>query len=60
MWPDWLDKVVTAGPTAILALMWWLERSERVSNSNKFFEAMMETKIALEALVKIATPQGRQ
>jgi hypothetical protein len=60
VWPDWLDKVITAGPVGIFALLWWLERSERVANSKQFFDAMIETKIALEALVRIVTPQGRQ
>lgn len=27
--PDWLEKVVTAGPAMIFAAMWWLERQER-------------------------------
>jgi hypothetical protein len=60
VWPDWLDKVIAGGPAAIFALMWWLERSERVTNGKAFVAAMIETKIALEALVKIVTPQGRQ
>jgi hypothetical protein len=60
VWPDWLEKVIAGGPAAIFALIWWLERSERVANGKQFISAMIETKIALEALVKIVTPQGRQ
>jgi len=27
--PEWLERLATASPAAILALMWWLERLDR-------------------------------
>lgn len=55
---DWMDKMIAGGPAAIMGVMWWLERSERVANAQKFSAAMIETKAALEALVKMVTPQS--
>lgn len=57
---DWIDKLIAMGPAGIMGLMWWLERAERVENAEKFANAMFETKAALQALVNMATPQGRR
>jgi hypothetical protein len=54
---DWVDKLIAMGPAGIMAVMWWLERSERVENTQKFTAAMIETKAALEALVELSRPQ---
>lgn len=27
--PEWFEKLATAGPAFIFAVMWWLERTER-------------------------------
>lgn len=56
--PDWLKDLATAGPAAIFAVMWWLERSERKDNAEKFWTAMVETKSALQALSSLLKPNG--
>lgn len=56
--PEWMDKVVTAGPAAIFAAMWWLERTERKEMMERALSAMIETKTALQALASILKPNG--
>lgn len=60
MIPDWLDKLITAGPTCIFAAMWWLERQERREEreehktvSRDMIEAMIKTESTLETLGRI-------
>ena len=55
--PDWIEKVVAAGPAAIFAVMWWFERSERRDIMERALVAMIETKTALQALSSILTPR---
>lgn len=57
--PDWVEKVITASPAAIFAVMWWLERTERVAIMERALTAMLETKGALLTLVSILKPDGR-
>lgn len=58
--PDWLEKLVTAGPAVIFAFMWWLERQERRSEreehktvSKDMITAMLKTENTLATLAKI-------
>ncbi len=58
--PDWLEKVVTAGPAFIFAVMWWLERTERREEreehktvSRDMITAMLKTENTLEILSRI-------
>ena len=56
--PDWIKDLAAAGPAAIFAVMWWLERSERKDMSDRLLEAIIETKAALRTLVELAKPSG--
>ncbi len=56
--PEWLDKVITAGPAMIFAAMWWLERSERKDIMERALIAMVETKTTLQLLASILKPTG--
>ena len=56
--PDWLDKAITAGPAAIFAAMWWLERTERKAIMERALTAMVETKSALQTLASLVRPTG--
>lgn len=58
--PDWLEKLVTAGPGVIFAFMWWLERQERRAEreehktvSKDMITAMLKTENTLATLAKI-------
>ncbi len=33
--PEWLEKLATASPGLIFAVMWWLERTERRENAKE-------------------------
>lgn len=55
--PDWLEKVATAGPAFIFAVMWWLERAERKQERNEhktvsrdMIEAMVKTENTLATI----------
>lgn len=56
--PDWIDKVATASPAVIFAVMWWLERTERKDIMERALLAMTETKSALQALTSVLKPEG--
>lgn len=56
--PEWIDKIITAGPAAIFATMWYLERTERKAIMERALTAMAETKTALQALSSILKPSS--
>lgn len=56
--PDYLDKIIAAGPAAIFATLWYLERTERKAMMERALTAMIETKTALQALSSILKPSG--
>lgn len=35
---DWINHLISAGPAAIFATMWWLERSERKEKDKALME----------------------
>lgn len=56
----WLEKIITGSPALIFALMWWLERQERIKEreehktvSRDMIEAMVKTESTLETLSRI-------
>lgn len=58
--PAWLDKIITGSPALIFALMWWLERQERLKEreehktvSRDMIESMVKTENTLETLSRI-------
>jgi uncharacterized membrane protein YfbV (UPF0208 family) len=57
--PEWVEKVITASPAAIFAVMWWLERTERVAIMERALAAMIETKSTLQTLASILKSNGR-
>jgi hypothetical protein len=57
MLPEWLEKLATAGPAVIFAVMWWLERTERREErkehktvSRDMIDAMVKTENTLATL----------
>lgn len=46
MSPDWIDKLISGGPAAIFATLWWLERSDRRAVSAKL-ETLSERTLVL-------------
>lgn len=57
MLPEWLDKLATAGPAFIFAVMWWLERTERKQEREEhktvardMIEAMVKTENTLATI----------
>lgn len=57
MLPEWLEKLATAGPAFIFAVMWWLERQERRQEREEhktvardMIEAMVKTENTLATL----------
>lgn len=57
MLPEWLDKLATAGPAFIFAVMWWLERTERKQERDEhktvardMIEAMVKTENTLATI----------
>lgn len=44
--PDWIDKLISGGPAAIFAALWWLERSDRKAASAKL-EILSERTLVL-------------
>lgn len=67
MLPEWLEKLATAGPAFIFAVMWWLERSERKQErdehktvSRDMIEAMVKTENTLATLGKVFTGRPAQ
>jgi hypothetical protein len=57
MLPEWLEKLATAGPAVIFAVMWWLERTERRQEraehktvSRDMIAAMLKTENTLETI----------
>lgn len=56
--PDWIERLATAGPAVIFAVLWWFERQERREILERALSAMIETKSALQALSAILTPHS--
>ena len=57
MLPEWLEKLATAGPAFIFAVMWWLERTERKQERDEhktvardMIEAMVKTENTLATI----------
>lgn len=49
--PEWLEKLATASPGLIFAVMWWLERSDRKSAYAKL-ETLSERTLVLMTELK--------
>jgi hypothetical protein len=57
MLPEWFKEIVTAGPAFIFAVLWWLERTERLKEreehktvSRDMISAMVKTESTLATL----------
>lgn len=57
--PDWIEKLLSAGPAAIFATMWWLERSDRKEASAKL-ETLSERTLVLLTELKGLLSGGRK
>jgi hypothetical protein len=60
MLPEWLEKLATAGPAFIFAVMWWLERAERKEEreehktvSRDMINAMVKTENTLATISSV-------
>lgn len=60
---DWITQLVRAGPAAIFATLWWLERGERkdlqkalMDLGEKGFTALEGTKSTLDVLRTLLIP----
>ncbi len=65
--PDWLDKIIAGGPAAIFALLWWLERSNRIDLENELkgiakdsVQAMTGLKVTVDNFANVFNPLNRR
>lgn len=57
--PEWLEKLATASPALIFAVMWWLERLDR-REANRDLKSLSErTVITLTELKDRLSGRGR-
>jgi hypothetical protein len=56
--PEWipiLEKIIAGGPAVIFGLLWWLERSDRISKDLKLEQLTERTLVLLTELKGMIT-----
>jgi len=54
-----LQTVMSGGPALIFAVMWWLERKERLDLSKKLIDTLMNMGSLNDAWLKVLNHPGR-
>ena len=65
--PEWLEKIVSGGPALIFAVMWYLERSNRIDLENELkgiakdsVQAMTGLKVTVDNFANVFNPLNRR
>jgi hypothetical protein len=54
-WTGMLEKVIAGGPALIFAVLWWLERTDRISKDLKLEQLTERTLVLLTELKGMIT-----
>jgi hypothetical protein len=54
-WTGMLEKVIAGGPALIFAVLWWLERTDRISKDVKMEQLTERTLVLLTELKGMIT-----